>query len=547
MFKLTINNEVLNYDTPVSLLEVANKLKLNDVLAATTNGRIRELTYIVSKDANVKYLSYDSPEAIKVYESTLRFVIAMAIQRLYKKATIKFNYSISRSILGVFELDGKPINQNILNEIEVEIKNIIKNDYQIKRKRLPTGEAIKYYQELGMFNKVEVLRYREEEHVNMYECDGYINYMFGYMLPSTGYIKDFKIIMYHPGFIIQYPRAEFNGEIPKFVDEPNFGRALKDATSWGKTTGGHTIATMNHLASTDHLKIDFINMCETKHNHQLYELGQIIEDNIEDIRLITIAGPSSSGKTTFSNRLRIELKTRAIHPVMISIDDYYLGRDEAPKNEDGSPDLEHIEALDIKRFNEDMQKLINGEEVILPKFNFKLGKREEGRKIKVKKTDPIIIEGIHGLNEELTKSIPKHQKFKIYIAPQTQLSIDNYNPISITDLRLIRRMVRDQKFRNSSAEDTISMWSSVRKGEFRWIYPYQNEANYVFNSELSYEFMVLKKHAVKLLQDVKTESPYFITANRLHKFLKYFVDIEDEMVANSSLLREFIGDSIFEH
>ncbi|MDR2828524.1 MAG: nucleoside kinase, partial [Acholeplasmatales bacterium] len=342
----------------------------------------------------------------------------------------------------------------------------------------------------------------------------------------------------------QYPRYEFDGEIPPFEDAKVFGTALKESAKWGKITKGNTIPRMNELASGNQVN-DFINICEAKHNNMLCHLGDTIYNNREEKRLILVAGPSSSGKTTFTNRVRIELLTRGLNPIMISLDNYYFSKDKAPKDEDGNPDLEHIEALDIKQFNTDMHNLINGKEVVLPLFNFKTGVREAGKTVKATSETPILIEGIHALNERLTSLIPKHQKYKIYIAPQTSLHIDNHNPISITDLRLIRRIVRDQQFRNSSASDTISMWPSVRKGEFKWIYPFQEEADYVFNSELSYELNVLKKHAIPSLTEVTADSKYYIVANRLVKFLKYFKDITDDIVPANSLLREFIGGSNF--
>ena len=546
MIKVTINGDVLQYNIPPTLEEVAKDAKVNNPLAAKVNKRLRELSYVISSDANVEILSYESSDAIKIYETTLRFVIAKAVHNLYPKAKVRFNYSVSRSILAEIENLPKPLDDEILQESTLEVEKLIKMDAKIERRRVSIGEATRLYKKFNMNDKVEILKYREEEYVNLYECDGYFNYMFGYMLPSTGYLKEFNMFLYNPGFLIQYPRAEENGKIPTFVDEPVFGNALRKVALWGKTIGGNNIAAINKFTETRHDLVDFVNMCEAKHYQQLVELGETIYKNRDDIRLIDIAGPSSSGKTTFSNRLRVELKSRGIKPVMISIDDYYLGKDEAPKNADGSPDLEHIEALDVKLFNKDMAALVRGEKVVLPKFNFVKGKRETGRTIQVAHDEIIIIEGIHALNNLLTQSIPNHQKFKIYIAPQTQLHIDNQNPISITDLRLLRRLVRDQKFRNSSAEDTFDMWPSVRRGEFKWIYPYQKEANFVFNSELTYEFGVLKKHAVAQLRSITPDSKHFITANRLLKFLKYFVDIEDELVPVNSLLREFIGGSSFE-
>lgn len=545
--KFSIKEKNYTYETPLELKEVAKQLGIKDALAATVDKRLRELSYIPTKDAQIEFLDYTHPDSIKIYESTLRYVIAMAVLNLYPKAKIRFNYSVSRTILAVFDDFDGVLNSKVLKEIEDEVKRIVKADYPISRKRISVGEAMKLYLELNMNDKKEILKYRDEDYVNLYECNGYLNYMFGYMLPSTGYLKSYNFILYHPGFLIQYPRAELDGKIPEFIDEPNFGRALKESSKWGNIIKGNTIAKMNEYAKDYITSVEFVNMCETKHNHQLNELGDIIEENIDTIRLIGIAGPSSSGKTTFSNRLRIELMTRGIKPVMISIDDYYFGRDKAPLDANGAPDLEHVDALDVERFNSDMLQLIQGEEVTLPRFNFKIGAREVGRKIKIDEDSPIIIEGIHALNEKLTKSIPKHQKFNIYIAPQTQLHIDNHNPISITDLRLLRRMVRDQKYRNSEAVETMEMWPSVRRGEFKWIYPNQKEANYVFNSELTYELAVLKKHAVTQLRAVPKDSRHFITANRLLKFLKYFIDIEDEIVPCNSLLREFIGGSSFNY
>ncbi len=545
--KFNILGKSYTYEAPVTLETVAQDIHETEVLAATVNGRLRELSFILTKDQDIEFLKFNHPDAMRIYESTLRYIVAMAVKRLYPSAKVKFNYSISRSILAILDHFNGVINQNVINLIQEEVKSIVTQNLPIERKRISLGEATQLYTELDMPDKVDILQYRAEDYVNVYECDGYINYMFGYMLPRTGYVSVYNLFLYHPGFIIQFPRAEMNGQIPQFVDEPRFGLALKESAKWGKIIKGNTIPKMNEYAKDHASAVDFVNMCETKHNHQLNELGNLIVSNIENIRLIGIAGPSSSGKTTFSNRLRVELMSRGLRPVMISIDDYYNSKDKAPKNDDGSPDLEHVDALDVLQFNQDMLALVQGQEVTLPRFNFKTGKRESGKTIRLQDDTPIIIEGIHALNEKLTRSIPKHQKFNIYIAPQTQLHIDNHNPISITELRLLRRIVRDHKYRNTSAIQTMDMWPSVRRGEFRWIYPTQKEANYVYNSELTYELAVLKKHAIEQLNAIPRDSKHFITANRLLKFLKYFTDIEDELVPCNSLLREFIGGSSFHH
>ncbi len=544
--KLNVLDQTFTYDNPVTLEQVTRDLSLEDVLAATVNGRLRELTYVLTKDCDINFIGYESPDAIHMYEATLRYVIAMAVHRIFGQSTIHFNYNISRSILAIFEGLKGTLNNSKLGELKTEVDRIIAGDYPINRRRVSVGEALQLYKSYHMHDKADIIKYRDEEYVNLYECEGYMNYMFGYMLPSTGYIKKYQFRLYHPGFLIHYPRAELNGEIPPFIDEPTFGKALKKSAKWGQVISGNTIPRMNEWAKDQEKAIEFVNMCETKHFHMLSELGDLIDSNADSIRLIAIAGPSSSGKTTFAKRLRIELMTRGIHPIRISIDDYYLGKDYAPKDDFDMPDLEHIEALDLKQFNDDMLALVQGETVTLPHFNFQTGKREAGQKLQLTGDTPIIIEGIHALNERLTASIPKHQKFKIYISPQTQLHIDDHNPISITELRLLRRIVRDQQFRGTPAIETMEMWQSVRRGEFKWIYPFQKEADYVFNSELSYELAVLKKYAIQQLRAIPTESKHFITANRLLKFLKYFVDIDDKLVPINSLIREFIGGSCFE-
>jgi uridine kinase len=368
--------------------------------------------------------------------------------------------------------------------------------------------------------------------------------MFGHMVPSTGYLKHWKLRLYSPGILVQYPRYETRGMIPPFQDAPTFGHTLKEIHKWAKITHADSVAGINAYI-TEERSVEFINLSEALHNRMLAELGEKISREIDDIRLICIAGPSSSGKTTFANRLRIELLSRGINPIRISIDDYYLPRHLAPKDEHGEADLESIDALDIEHFNQNMLDLIQGQQVQLPKFDFKQGKRVEGRTLKINHDTVIIIEGIHALNDKLTSLIPKHQKYKIYISPQSQINLDNHNPVSLTDLRLLRRIVRDKKYRNASAEETISMWPSVRRGEFTWIYDTQENANYVYNSFLSYELCVMKRFAMPLLTAIEKDSPYYPTAERLIRMLKYFLDMDDRWVPSNSLIREFIGGSCY--
>lgn len=513
-------------------------------LAARVNNRLRELNYIISENSNVELLTLKDSSAVRIYQSTLRYVVAMACRNVFPKGRISFNYSVSRSIFATVANLGHPFMEENLNSLENEIRRIISLDLPISRFTVTKDEAIEYYKSIGQNDKVKVLKYRKEDTVHMYECDGYKNYMFGYMLPSTGYLKTFELKLYTPGFLILYPRSECGGVIPPFQDEKTFRRSLRESNQWGNISKGASISQMNEIVEEGRA-LEFINMCEARHNRQLAEIGDRVSEAIDSIRLICIAGPSSSGKTTFTNRVRIELKSRGIEPFMISMDDFYLSADKAPKDEDGKPDLEHIEALDLKLFDDCIYKLIMGEEVKLPCYDFMTKTRVWKEPVKINKRQPIMIEGIHGLNERIAPSISDDAKFRIYIAPLAQYKIDDHNPISISDIRLIRRMVRDYQFRATGCEKTLSSWQSVRNGEFKWIYPYQNNADIVFNSELGYELCVMKKHAIPLLEAVPTDSPNYITANRLIKFLKYFETISDKWIPCNSILREFIGDSIF--
>lgn len=544
MFTVKIGEQTLTLEQKTPILELIPIENQKKYIAAKVNNRLRELNYEVYYDCEIELLDLTNSDAVKVYETSLRYLLAMAFRRVYPQYSVRFSYNVSRSIFIQFLNFSGSIDNSIIQNLKKEIESLVEKDISFNRVTMSKEEALEIYKKEGYSDKIDVLKYRPEKIVHLYECDGYLNYMYGYMVPSTGYLKYYVLRQYNPGLILQYPRAELGGLIPAFEEAPTFGKALKKAHQWAIICDAETVAKMNSHVSEETV-VDFVNMCETKHNNMLAELGQIIEKDIDNIRLIAIAGPSSSGKTTFSNRLRIELMSRGINPLRISIDDYYLPKNQAPLDENGNPDLEHIEALDIDLFNEHMLKLIQGEEITLPSFNFKTGIREDGLKCKVDSKTPIIIEGIHALNDILTSSIPKHQKFKIYISPQIQINIDNHNPISLTDIRLLRRIVRDKKSRNTSAEKTLEMWSSVRRGEFNWIYPNQEGANYIFNSELTYELCVMKKYALPALQAINNDHPYFIMANRLIKFLKHFKDIDDKFVPCNSLLREFIGGSCF--
>ena len=551
MIKVNFNNQELSVNQGTRVLDLVDPKERKNLVVCQVGALIKELNYKLSKKddgLHIQLLNLSNAEAGRAYRASLRYIVAMAFYNIYPNVKIRFSYNISRSIS--CQALTKNFNMSrAVDAISKEVKRIIDADLPIERVVVTTEEAEEIYKKFHLDDKIEILKYRPESTVHLYKCGDYYNYLHNYMVPSTGCIHNYTITPYSPGLIIQYPRHDLDANIPDFEEESTYCKTLQKAYNWAVKAKVQTVCDINRKIERGEI-LDFVQMCEANHNKQLAELGDMIENDIEDIRLVAIAGPSSSGKTTFCTRLRLELLSRGINPVTISMDDYYFEKSkicEIQQKPIDELDLEHINCLDIDLFNKDLFDLINGEEVTLPRFNFKTGKREQGKTIKIEPNVPIMIEGIHALNEKVTRSIPKHQKFKIYIAPHAQLNIDNHSPLSLTNVRLIRRIVRDMKFRNCPAATTIDMWRSVRNGEFRWIYPNQENADYVFNSSLGYELCVLKKQAMEALSQITSSDPQFIVANRLMKTLKYFRLIDDDsIIPCNSLLREFIGGSCFQ-
>ena len=539
-----INDMIISIDQPKTLEQIMHDTK-SFGYCANVNGRLKELSAIVNGNLHIEYLDLHHDEAMRVYETSLRFLLLYASFLIDPKIQISFNYSISRSIYVDLENLSIPL-EEYHQKLQQNIKKLIEQNFRFQRIQLTKEEATTYYKDIGLESKTYLFELRKENMVNAYKINDYINYLYGYMVPSTNYIQEFGLFKYKNGLILQYPRAEYGAKIPPFKEESVYKNTLKHVAKWSKIIQGDTIDKVNRFALTKEDSVALIQMSESKHSATLYELAEDIASKYNTLKLIGIAGPSSSGKTTFARRLQIELLARGLTPVAISIDDYYLHPELVPKNQDGTPDLEHIEALDLTQFNLDIKALIDGKKVTLPHFDFKTKTRKEGKSLQLKQNEVLLIEGIHALNQRLTEIIPRSLKYFIYISPQTQLHIDQHTPIRVSDMRLLRRIVRDAVYRDTTAEQTIKMWSSVRQGEFKWIYEHQQHADFTFNSELSYELAVLKKHAINRLSVITTDSPYYMKANYLLKFLKYFDDIDDNLVPNHSLIREFIGGSVFE-
>ncbi len=537
MFNVRINDRDFSYNSPTMLKDILRERYNGYAVAAKLNGRIYELTKVVDYDCEITPVDLTTEAGVRTYYRTLKFVFIMAVKRLYPKAHVKFMYGISRG--QYCEIENIAVNEAVVREIEAEIQFIIKQNIPFTKANISREEAEKIYKACGYTDKVDLLQYRPDSVVHVYKCSKETNYLYGHMLPSTGYIREFKLYFNAPGIVILYPRHELGGKVPEFEPSVKFDRAMWLSERWGETLGVSNVSQLNKKIRNGGTKT-LINMSEIRHENEIDNMADSIASHIGNIKLILIAGPSSSGKTTLSRRLQTHLATKGIHAIPISCDDYFT---EITEEERNTLDLEHIERVDLELFNRDLSALIRGEEVTLPSFNFVTGRREVGHTVKLNDDDCIIVEGIHGLNERLTSSVPRYNKYKIYISALAQINMDDHSPISTTTCRLIRRIVRDNMFRGTSIEETLDRWQGVRNGEFRWIYPYQEDADYIFNSELTYELAVLKKHIMPLIKNIDRQHKHFVTINKIQKILKYIDDIDDEPVPCTSILREFIGGS----
>ncbi|MDD4569667.1 MAG: nucleoside kinase [Tepidanaerobacteraceae bacterium] len=535
-------------DGPVTLLELAKVYKHDihyPVIAAVVNDNLRELTYNLDKDATVKFLDMSTEVGMKIYLRSLIFLFVKACYDIIPDCRVHVEHSLGNSLYCEI-MRSEPISEDDVELIENRMHQLVEQDLPIKKYKMPIDDALSMFKKAGMEDKVRVLKYRKNMFLNIYEMDGMKDYFYGYMLPSTGFLKWFKLKFYLPGIILQYPNRSNPTHVAKYHEQPKLSSIFRESDRWGHILGIPDVGALN-----DHIKSgksgQIIRIAEALHEKKIAQIADSINKNSDQLRIILIAGPSSSGKTTFAQRLIVQLMVNGLRPISISLDDYFIDRDKTPIGEDGKPDFEALEAIELRLFNQHLTKLIQGKEVILPRYNFHTGKREYSKfPIKIEKDQPIIIEGIHGLNERLTESIPKENKFKIYVSALTQLSIDNHNRISTTDTRLLRRLVRDSWSRSADAKKTISMWSSVLKGAEKNIFPYQEEADVMFNSALVYEVSILKKYVEPLLRQIKPQDPEYIKAKHLLKFLEYFEPINDEKdIPLTSIIREFIGGSCF--
>lgn len=474
---------------------------------------------------------------------TLQFIFIKAVLDLYKDAIVTMEHSIGKWVFG--EIHKKePLTEQEVNNIKQAMQKLIDKNYPIKRIKVKREEAIKIFQNYGMTDKVKLLQQTGFKVVTLYELDGRYDYFYGPMWESTGVIKNFDVKFYNGGFILGYPTDENLMVVNKFVEQRKLTNIFRETEKWLNILGIGEVGSLNEKISNGEL-IDLIMISEALHEKKIAQISDMINEK-KEIKAVFVAGPSSSGKTTFANRLAIQLKVNGLNPISISLDNYFVNREDTPKDENGEYDFESIKSIDVKFFKDQMKELFEGKEVEIPIFNFLTGYREKsGSKVKMPKNGILIIEGIHGLNPILTSSLDENNIFKIYISALTQLNLDNNNRISTSDVRRVRRIVRDSLSRGKNAEETLLMWPSIKKGEEKNIFVYQEEADVMFNSTLVYELCVLKKKALEELDKVVADSSVYDEVKRLKAFLGFFDEIDKGLVPENSILREFIGGSIF--
>ncbi|MEG1741338.1 MAG: nucleoside kinase [Acetivibrio sp.] len=547
--RLTINGVEREYPYGVTYRTISKDYEKNfidDIILVKLNGNLRELNTMATKDGELEFLTTADTNGLKTYTRGMTMLLMKAIYQIIHEDKIKkvsIEHSIGPGYYGEIEMEGD-LTEELLEEIEQRMREFIEQDIEFKKYSISTRDAIEKFHNYKMYAKERLFQYRRVSKTNIYGLGEFEDYFFGYMPPSTGMLKYFKLIRYSKGFILQLPTRENTKKVPDFKPAEKLFAKLREASNWGKTMEISSVGELNDVITRSEIS-DLILVQEAFQEKQIGEIAEQIA-SLKNRKFIMIAGPSSSGKTTFSHRLSIQLRTFGLKPHPIGIDDYFVNRENTPKEEDGSYNFECLEAIDVEQFNKDMKALLDGERVELPTFNFKTGKREyKGNFKKLGPEDILVIEGIHGLNDKLSYALPAESKYKIYISALTTLNIDEHNQIPTSDGRLIRRMVRDARTRGASASKTIKMWKSVRSGEEKYIFPFQESADIMFNSAMIYELAVLKQFAEPILFNIPESDEAYSEAKRLLKFLDYFMGISSEEIPKNSIIREFVGNSYF--
>ncbi len=546
---VTIGGTQRQYAIGTTYLQIAQEYQPrydNDIILVSVDGKLRELYKTVDRDCTVEFVTAAQKPGMQAYQRSAKLIMLKAFFDIVGKDQIQeiaVEFSVGKGLF--VEARGNfVLNQELLDRVKKKMREYVEQELPIRKRSVNTDEAVSLFERHGMYDKASLFKYRMASRVNLYSIGGFEDYFYGYMVQNTGYIRYFDLVLYEHGFVLMLPTMANPREVPEFKPSRQLFGVLRESCKWGEKLGVSNVGSLNDEIAKGNAN-DLILIQEAL---QEKKIGQIAERIAErpGMKFVMIAGPSSSGKTTFSHRLSIQLRALGMKPHPIGVDDYFVNRVDSPRDAQGNYNYEILECLDIKQFNKDMTELLEGKTVELPHYNFITGMREyKGDKLRLGEDDILVIEGIHCLNDRLSYSLPRESKFKIYISALTQLNIDEHNRIPTTDGRLIRRMVRDARTRGASASDTIRRWPSVRRGEEENIFPYQEDADIMFNSALVYELAVLKQYAQPLLFQIPKDAPEYVEAKRLLKFLDYFLGISSEDIPHNSIVREFIGGSCF--
>jgi len=545
VIQVNVEGQIKQIKKGTSLLELAKMFSTGErpaILACKVDNKVKDLNYIPDRDCRVSFLDLTSEDGVRVYKRSLFFILMKAVKELFPDRRLSIRHSLSRGTYCEI-YGGNELSETDIKKIEEKMREIVSQGIPLVKSTVSLHEAREIFSKSGDYDKVLLLKHCKKESLSIYSCGSMANYLYGCLVPDTSYIKLFELMYYPPGFILRFPDRLSPNEIPPFKEDKKLFQILTEHKKWGEILEVSHVGSLNEIIAAGR-ENELIHISEALHEKKITYIADEIKKNADNIKVVLISGPSSSGKTTFAHRLAIHLRVDGLKPVTVSLDDYFVDREFTPRDEDGKLDFEALEAIDVELFNDHLVKLINGKEVEIPIFNFHTGHREkQGRKLKLSKDQIIIIEGIHGLNERLTSAVERKNKFKIYVSALTQLSLDNYNPISTTDTRLIRRIVRDFNFRSSSPKRTLEMWPSVRRGEIKNIFPFQEEADVMFNSALLYELAVLKNYALPLLEGIDSSDEHYSEARKLIDFLSYFLPVNPDAIPPTSIMREFIGGS----
>ncbi|MDO4966219.1 MAG: nucleoside kinase [Lachnospiraceae bacterium] len=548
MAKVIFDGKTYEYEVGTSYEKIAEDMQSTQdsrIILVNVDGKLNELSKTLEGDCTIDFRTVSSRSGFHTFRRTACIVMLKAVNDLYGKQIerVKIEFSVSKgyycTVNGTVNVDN-----DFIEKVSKRMQEIIDANLPITKKSYHISDALKIFAEAGMKDKEKLFKYRRSSRVNIYSIEDYKDYFYGYMAPSTGYVNAFKLYQFEDGFVLQMPTKANTEVVPPFEPQLKLFNTMKKADKSGIDLGVETVGDLNECICRG----DFEQLRLVTEALQEGNISDIATDivNRGKIKFVMIAGPSSSGKTSFSYRLSTQLKAHGLNPHPIGLDNYYVNREDCPKDENGNYDFECLESLDVEGFNKDMTRLLNGETVDIPVFNFKTGLREyHNNFMTLKEDDVLVIEGIHGLNEKMSYTLPKESKYKVYISALTSLNVDEHNRIPTTDVRLIRRMVRDNRTRGTKASGTLAMWESVRRGEEKYIFPFQELADAHFNSALLYELAILKQFAEPLLFGIEESDPTYHEAHRLLKFLDYFLGVTSEDLPNNSLLREFVGGSVF--